>query len=83
MADKSTDILKQLVLYGRAVVNRKLRSSFLKTIDLEDGKADTITNALVCYLESVGLDIQKKSSFGSDGASVMIGCRNGVATQLV
>ncbi len=43
MANESTDVsvLKQMVLYGRAVVNGKLKSSFLKTIDLEDSKADT------------------------------------------
>ena len=51
-------------------------------IDLEDGKAPTITNAITAYLESADLDTQEMSSFGSDGASVMIGCRTGVATQL-
>lgn len=85
MADETTDvsILKQLVLYGRAVEKGKLKSSFLKMIDLEDGKANTITNAIVSYLESADLDIKRMSSFGSDGASVMIGCRTGVATQLL
>lgn len=85
MADKTTNVsvLKQLVLYGRAVENGKLQSCFLKMIDLEDGKADTITTAIVRYLESADLDTTRMSSFGSDGASVMIGCHSGVATQLL
>lgn len=33
-------------------------------------------------LELAGLSIENISSFGSDGASVMVGCRSGVATQL-
>ena len=84
MADETTDvgILKQLVKYGRVVTGGKLRSCFLKMIDLEDGKAPTITNAIPAYLESADLDNQKMSSFGSDGASVRTGCRTGVATQL-
>ena len=54
----------------------------MKIVDLEHGKALTITNAITSYLECAGLAIEKMSSFGSDGASVMVGCRSGVATQL-
>ena len=54
----------------------------MKIVDLEDGKALTITNAITSYLECSGLGIENMSSFGSDGASVMVGCRSGVATQL-
>ena len=54
----------------------------MKIVDLEDGKALTITNAITSYLECAGLAIENMSSFGSDGASVMVGCRSGVATQL-
>ena len=84
MVDESTDIsiLKQLVLYGRAVVKGKLKSCFLKIVNLEDGKALTITNAITSYLETAGLSTDRMSSFGSDGASVMVGGRSGVATQL-
>ena len=84
MVDESTDIsvLKQLVLYGRTVVKGKLKSCFLKIVDLEDGKALTITNAITSYLETAGLSTDRMSSFGSDGATVMVGGRSGVATQL-
>ena len=84
MVDKSINIsvLKQLVLCGRAVVGGKLVTTFLKVIDLHNRKACTITTALTAYLESVELNIDLKSSFGSDGASVMIGHRYGVAARL-
>ncbi|PIK42017.1 putative zinc finger protein [Apostichopus japonicus] len=44
--------------------------------------ADAITAKLVSFLEVNDLELQKVAGFGSDGASVMVGCRNGVATQL-
>ena len=76
MADESTDVsvLKQLVLYGRAVVKG--------IIDLSDGKAPTIVDAITTFLQSVGLSIDDLSSFGSDGASVMTGRHRGVAALL-
>ena len=84
MVDESTDvsILKQLVCYGRAVVEGKLKTRFLMITDLPDGKADTITSALTQYLSASGLSIDALSSFGSDGARVMTGSRTGVAAQL-
>ena len=44
MIDESTDIavVKQLVLFGRAVVNGKNKTRFLKIRNINDGKADTI-----------------------------------------
>jgi hypothetical protein len=84
MIDESTDISvkKQLVLYGRTVVEGKLSTRFLKVVDLPDGKACTITQALIAYLQSFGLSIDSLSSFGSDGASVMTGRHSGVAARL-
>ena len=60
LADESTDIsiLQQLVLYGRAVVQGKLKSRFLKIVDLEDGKALTITHAITSYFECADLVIK-------------------------
>ena len=84
MVDESTDvsILKQLVIYGRAVAGGKLKKRYLKIIDIDDGKAVTIVDALTSYFHSAGIHLNQMSSFGSDGASVMIGCRGGVATLL-
>ena len=84
MVDESTDIriLKQLVCYGRAVVEGKLKTHFLMITDLPDGKADTITSTLTQYLSASGLNVDALSSFGSDGARVMTGNRTGVASRL-
>ena len=49
MVDESTDVgvQEQLVLYGRTVVVGKLSVRFFKVVDLPDGKACTITQALI------------------------------------
>ena len=82
MIDESTDIgiLKQLMCYGRAVVEGKLKTRFLMITDLPDGKADTITSAFIQYLSASGLRVDAMSSFGSDGAQVLTGSHTGVAT---
>ena len=84
MVDESTDasILKQLVIYGKVVVEGKLKTRYLRIIDIEDGKATTIVEAITSYLHYSRLDFHHLSSFGSDGASVMTGCHAGVATLL-
>ena len=84
MIDESTDVsvLKQLVVYGRAVVDGKLESHFLGMRDLADGRAMTIERSLLEFLNDNGLEITNMSSFGSDGANVMTGRREGVAARL-
>ena len=84
MVDESTDVsmLKQLVLYGRAVVGGKLVTRFSKIVDIDDGKATTIVHAFTTYLESAELNISRLSSIDSDGVSVMMGRLGGVATLL-
>ena len=84
MADKSTSIsvTKELVLYGHAVVAGKINSYFLKMVKLDDGKANTIVAAITDYLKEIGISTSQLSSFGSDGAAVMIGRNAGVSTQL-
>ncbi len=45
--------------------------------------ADALTRKIMEFAEENNLDIKKQlAGFGSDGAAVMVGCRNGVATQL-
>ena len=63
--DKSTDvsIFKQLVIYGRAVAGGKLKMKYLKIIDIDDGRALTIVDALTTYLHSAGLHLNQMSSF--------------------
>ena len=51
-------------------------------MDLFNGIAETIETSSVQFLQDVGLSLSNVSSFGSDGASVMTGRQNGVATRL-
>ena len=60
----------------------KLKTRYLKIVDIDDGKATTIVDAITSYLQSSGLDLNNISYFGSDGASVMLGRHGGVATLL-
>ena len=77
MIDESTDVavLKLLVMYGRCIVDGKMECHFLNLKDLSDGRAPTIENSVLVFLQDNGLNITNVSSFGSDGASVMTGKR--------
>ena len=77
MADESTDIsvLKRLVEYGPGAVDGKLECHFLGIHDLIDGRAATIKKSILYFLHDSQFDITDVSSFASNGASVMTGCR--------
>ena len=83
LCDETTDvsITKQLIIYVRYVLEGDIRVDYLKISDLKDGTAATIEELLsVCQF--VGINLSKVVGFGCDGASVMVGARNGVATRL-
>ena len=85
MVDESTDIsvTKQLVLYGRYVSESgEPRSTFLRIVDLVDGTAERIEEAIRAYMTDKQLTFSRLMGFGSDGASVMTGRRAGVGTRL-
>ncbi len=84
MVDESTDVavFKQLVVYGRGVMGGKLECHFLGIRDLPDGRAVTIEKSLSEFLQDINFDVNDISSFGSDGANVMTGRKQGVATLL-
>ena len=84
LCDESTDIaiVKQLVVYVRYIKNGKTVTRFLKIQDLFDGTAVTIETALLEILSKLQIPLEKVAAFGSDGAAVMVGRRNGVATKL-
>ena len=84
MTDESTDIaiLKQLVVYGRAVVDGKLECHFLGIRDIVDGRAATIKKCILDFLHDTRFDINNVSSFGSDGASDGLQGRSGYSTQV-
>lgn len=54
----------------------------MKIQDLKDGTAATIEDALLSVCQQAGVGLSKVIGFGSDGASVMVGGRSGVATRL-
>ncbi|KAJ8356639.1 hypothetical protein SKAU_G00194330 [Synaphobranchus kaupii] len=85
MCDETTDIstTKELVLLTRLVdSNGQAKSTFAKVIPLQDGTADTIAAAQKTWLQEKNISIKKVMGFGSDGAAVMTGRKNGVAVLL-
>lgn len=60
MVNESTDVsvLKQLILCGCAVSKLKLKTCYLKLVNLVDGKEPTIVSAITSYLHSVHLNIE-------------------------
>ena len=82
MTDESTDI-SQLVIVAKYILpSGKIETSFFHIGDIADGTAETIEGAMVAFMETNGLDINKLRSFGSDGCAVMVGRVSGVASRL-
>ena len=84
ITDETTDIsvLKQLVLVCRYSTSSGIKTSYFQITDIPNGTADTIETALLQALREKEIDISRLRGFGSDGAAVMVGSRNGVATKL-
>ena len=82
--DGMTDVsvTKQLIIYGRYLVQRKVKTNFLQICELIDGTAETIVSKVYQICDELQLDLQKLCGLGSDGASVMLGVRGGVSTLL-
>ena len=75
-------ISKQLIVYGRYLVQGEVKTSFLQICELIDGKAETIVSKVCQVCDELQLDLQKLCGLGSDGVSVMLGVRGGVSTLL-
>ena len=85
MTDESTDIsvLKQLVLVARYVLpTEDVTTSFVAIEDLADGTAETIEAAIIDITSKKSIGVARLRGFGSDGAPVMTGRRNGVTKRL-
>ena len=84
MVDKSTDvtITKKLVLNAKIVKHCHTKTRFLSNIDIKHGRAETIYNAIISWAEEKKINLDHFVGFGSDGASVMVGSKTGVATRL-
>ena len=83
LIDETTDVsvVKQMIVYGRYLSAGEATTRFLGIVELHDGTATTITDALLQFCREMELDIHKKLvGLGSDGDSVMLGCRGGVST---
>ena len=83
--DETTDVsvTKQLIVYCRYLVNANVHSSFISILELPDGTALTIVEAVCKLCEDLNLDIRNRlCGLGSDGASVMLGARGGVSKLL-
>jgi len=50
--------------------------------DLEPSAWTQIQLHILKYLDDIKLDMKKVQGIGTDGASTMLGCRNGVVAQL-
>ena len=84
--DESTDITvtKMLILYFkfRSVTSTEHKTVFGGIVALGMCNAEAITTAVKDFYTANKLDLMKMVMFTSDGASVMLGKNNGVATHL-
>ena len=84
LIDESTDIAADhnLVMYMRYVRNGEVQSRFLSLIELPGGTAPEIVDVVLKVFTSRRISLEKLCGIATDGASVMIGCRTGVTTQI-
>ena len=86
MVDETTDVavIKEVIVYARFLGHKnKVKTGFTGIIGVADGCAATIMGVLTQLCEKNHLDLNHKIvALGSDGASVMIGRRNGVSVLL-
>ncbi|XP_069107881.1 uncharacterized protein C17orf113-like [Argopecten irradians] len=84
MVDESMDIAtdKKLIMFCKIVYGGQIKIEFCANVTVPDGKADTIYNSIVNWMNSVGITFKNISGFGSDGASVMTGRLSGVGVKL-
>ena len=85
MIDETTDVavMKQLVINARYIEDGAVQTRFLSMMHIRDGTASTIFEAVTKLCDDWNLDIKEKMCcLGSDGASVMLGKKGGVAALL-
>ena len=84
MLDESLDIAtnKKFILFCKILYDNQLPIEFCANISIQDGKAETVYNCIVNWLRDVGINVKRASGIGTDGASVMTGCRTGVGVRM-
>ncbi|MCO5582460.1 hypothetical protein L7F22_036356 [Adiantum nelumboides] len=86
LIDESTDrtMEKHLIVYVIYVGNKgkgRARCCFVELLPVIDANAKGIYNALIEFLECIGLDVNKLIAIATDGASVMIGHNTGLVAR--
>ena len=84
LIDESTDMStsKNLIIYFIYLKVGVQVVSYAALLHAPAVDAEAITDILLSYLEDNDLPISRVACFCSDGASVMTGCKGGVATRL-
>ena len=85
LIDETTDIAvnNEMVIYVRFIdSNAQVHTAFMKIVELPNGRAETIEQALLAYLEEKSIPLSRLVGFGSDRASVMTGKHSGIATRI-
>ncbi|MCO5575626.1 hypothetical protein L7F22_029428 [Adiantum nelumboides] len=84
MIDESTDIAleEHMIVYATYILGNDLKVSFLDLLKVTDRTSLGLFNSLTKLIVDLGLDRKTLVSFGSDGASVMVGKKGGVAKRL-
>ena len=85
LVDETTDIavINEMVIYCRFIRSDcQVRTVFLKIVELSNGRADTIKEAVKSYLGNSLIPLSRLVGLATDGASVMTGRHSGVAARL-
>ena len=84
LLDESTDITTDhnLIVYMLYVLSGEVQSHFFYLLDLPGGTAHEVVDTVLKVFSSRGLSLAKLCGIATDEASVMVGCRTGVTTQL-
>ena len=84
LADESTDIAskEELSICGRWLEIGKPVEHFLGMVHIKQVDARSITEALLQFLHTKGIDLKRLRGLGFDGASTMSGCRSGVQMRM-
>ncbi len=82
--DESTDVAisKHLVVYLRLCKQGRAQTHFIKNVEIFNGIAETVFNALRHCLLDFGVSDEQLICFSSDGASIMMGSKSDVAARL-
>ncbi|XP_065892733.1 zinc finger protein 862-like [Dysidea avara] len=86
LLDESNDIscAKNLMVYCQFLdrENNKKELKFMKLLALKECDPDSIFKSVAEYFHEIDVSMDKMIMFTSDGASVMLGCSNGVQAKL-